>query len=72
MPLSRMFSVTNMSFNAIRENKIIAKISGFTVYKYSPQNRSLTGREYQLKTFCDCFLQALRLHCSSTTPIEFS
>ena len=24
-------SVTNMSFNAIRENKVIAKISGFTV-----------------------------------------
>ena len=25
------FGVTNMSFNAIRENKILAKISGFTV-----------------------------------------
>ena len=25
------FSVINMSFNAIRENKILAKISGFTV-----------------------------------------
>ena len=28
---SRDFSVTNMYLNAIRENKIIAKISGFTV-----------------------------------------
>ena len=25
------FTVTNMSFNAIRENKILAKISGFTI-----------------------------------------
>ena len=25
------FNVTNMSFNAIRENKILAKISEFTV-----------------------------------------
>ena len=31
MPLSLNFNVANMSFNAIRENKIIAKISGFTV-----------------------------------------
>ena len=28
---SRIYIVTNMSFNAIRENKILAKISGFTV-----------------------------------------
>ena len=27
------FSAANMSFYAIRENKILAKISGFTVYK---------------------------------------
>ena len=26
-----MFNVANMSFNAFRENKILAKISGFTV-----------------------------------------
>ena len=31
MPNSRMFNLTNMSFNAIRENKISAKISEFTV-----------------------------------------
>ena len=29
--LVAIFSVTNMSFNAIRENKILAKIYGFTV-----------------------------------------
>ena len=28
---SRDFSVTNMSFKAIREDKILAKISGFTI-----------------------------------------
>ena len=33
MPYSRIFNATNMSFNAIRENKILAKISGFTVHK---------------------------------------
>ena len=31
MPNLRIFSVTNLSFNAIRENKISAKISEFTV-----------------------------------------
>ena len=31
MPLSRIFNVENMSFNAIRENKFNAKISEFTV-----------------------------------------
>ena len=28
----RMFNVASMSFNAILENKILAKISGFTVF----------------------------------------
>ena len=32
MPNSRIFNVTNMSLNTIRENKILAKISEFTVY----------------------------------------
>ena len=31
MPKSGIFDVTNMSFNAIRENKILIKISEFTV-----------------------------------------
>ena len=31
MPKSRISNVTNMSFNAIHENKILAKISEFTV-----------------------------------------
>ena len=31
MPQSRFINVTNMSLNAIRENKILAKISEFTV-----------------------------------------
>ena len=31
MPLSLIFNVTNKSFNAIRENKILSKISEFTV-----------------------------------------
>ena len=35
MPFSRIFIVANMSFNAIRENKILAKISEFTVIKNS-------------------------------------
>ena len=34
---SRDFSVANMSFNAYRENKIIAKNSGFTVFSYLEQ-----------------------------------
>ena len=31
MPRSRILKVANMSFKAIRENKILAKISEFTV-----------------------------------------
>ena len=31
---SCIFRVTNMSFNAYRENKILTKIFGFTVIKY--------------------------------------
>ena len=31
MPSPQIFKVTNMSFNTIRENKILAKISEFTV-----------------------------------------
>ena len=31
MPKLRIFNVANMSFNALRENKIIAKNSEFTV-----------------------------------------
>ena len=34
MPKSQMFDVANMSFNAIRENKILAKISEFTVASF--------------------------------------
>ena len=34
MQNSRIFNVTNMSFNTIRENKILAKISEFTVVTY--------------------------------------
>ena len=30
---SRILNVTSMSFNTIRENKILAKTSGFTVTK---------------------------------------
>ena len=31
MPLSQIFNVANMPFNAIRENKILTNISEFTV-----------------------------------------
>ena len=31
MPLSRIFKVANVSFNAIRENKILARSSEFIV-----------------------------------------
>ena len=34
MPLSRIFNVTNMSLNAIRKNKILAKISKFTMFPH--------------------------------------
>ena len=35
MPKSRISNVANMSFYAIRENKILAKISEFTVFRSS-------------------------------------
>ena len=33
------FDVANMSFNAIRENKVLAKISGFTVIDMGYQSK---------------------------------
>ena len=35
MPWSRIFNFANISFDAIRENKILKKIFGFTVVFYS-------------------------------------
>ena len=35
MPMSRISNLPNMSFNAIHEKKILAKISEFTVYNFS-------------------------------------
>ena len=36
MPKSRIFNVAIMSFNAFRENKVLAKISEFTVISVMP------------------------------------
>ena len=33
MPKSQFFYIANMHFNAIRENKILAKFSEYTVFK---------------------------------------
>ena len=35
---AQIFCVANMSFNAIHENKVLAKISGFTVNKLINKN----------------------------------
>ena len=32
MPQPRIFNLKNMSFNAVQENKIITKISEFTIF----------------------------------------
>ena len=42
------FSVANMSFNAIRENKILAKISGFTVVVNKISHGAVTSRSHTL------------------------
>ena len=42
MPKSRIFNVANMSVNTIRENKILAKISEFTVAAYQVLSIGLT------------------------------
>ena len=34
MPQSQVFNIANMSLKAIRENKILAKMSEFTVFGY--------------------------------------
>ena len=43
MPSSQIFNVPNMSFNAIRENKFLMKISEFPVCK----SRSVIRNRYQ-------------------------
>ena len=42
MSKSRIFTMENMSFNAIRENIILAKISEFTVYQHMEQGLKLS------------------------------
>ena len=46
MPCSQLFYVTNVSFNAIRGNKILAKISEFTVYSSALQTSLYHGRKH--------------------------
>ena len=43
------FYVANMSFNAIRENKILAKISDFTVFK-GDENTNLKNSKNHFPT----------------------
>ena len=62
MPLSRIFSVTNMSFNAICENKILAKISGFTVTTHKFQ-LLIKGKMVKIKIFLGLKLSMLYLFC---------
>ena len=47
--LVTIFSVANMYFNVIRKNKILAKISGFTVYI----NDNSTDIESDMRFFID-------------------
>ena len=48
MPLSRFFNAVNMSFNAIRENKILAKIPDLKFYSIMLPLRGL------IWVFCCC------------------
>ena len=63
MPLSRNFYVTNMSFKAILENKILANISQFTVARvscinkyYSPHSVDLPFHLQPVLAVRSCFL----------------
>ena len=46
MPKLQVFNIANMSFNAIRENKILAKISRFTVPFNKEKPFSLIEQSY--------------------------
>ena len=46
MPKSQIFNIANMSFNAIRENKMLAKISEFTVPFIKKKPFSLIEQSY--------------------------
>ena len=50
MPYARIFNVPNMSINVIRENKILAKISGFTVVSSSIRSCGLSDPQNCRKT----------------------
>ena len=52
MPKPRTFDVANMSFNAIRENKILAKISEFTLSrtKQKPTNPIVLRLNHEVRT----------------------
>ena len=40
------FNVANVSFNAVRENKILAKISEFTVFNTAPLHRPQSALQF--------------------------
>ena len=61
MPLSRIFNIENMSFNALRENKILEKISEFTVSHHSTHTLTL------LLNFC----KYLKLYPPQMTIIRY-
>ena len=57
------FTDVNMSFNAIRENKILAKISGFTVY--------CTLMVHVSVHCCFLFRQSVKKFGSKSGPVLF-
>ena len=48
MSKSRIFNIANMSFNTIRENKILAKISEFTVHPRKSLTFVNTNKQCQI------------------------
>ena len=67
MPMSQFFNVVTMSFNAMPENKIITKISEFTVFLFlSPRN----GLVFTFKNHYGSKEHIYRLlgHCNATPP----
>ena len=59
MQLSRNLSIANMSFNAIRENKILAKISGYTVVTSVSLNTLASRPEIPAVKYILAFLTGL-------------
>ena len=72
MPKLRILNVANTSFNAIRENKILAETSEFTLHSSTFTAQKDFFRSLSFYYVVSSFLQVLVKHIQSLTPLVYT